>query len=153
MEFEEQPIQLPPSVKVWKQAWKPGGTPQRVPFLRLMVNHLSNIEPYKEERYETWGGARSRRNSVCKASKKLGTRLLLYVGRQALKAVKRIKSVKWNTLRTNSTGYPGSPSKKGVCNPLRMRVIEALGVDQGWLTAHPTFFRAALAQLVRARDL
>ena len=68
--------ELPPSVKVWKQAWKPGGTPQRVPFLWLMVNHLPNVEPYKEERYETWRDARSRRNSVCKASKKLGTRLL-----------------------------------------------------------------------------
>ena len=65
------------SVKVWKQAWKPGGTPQRVPFLWLMVNHLPNVEPYKEERYETWRDARSRRNSVCKASKKLVTRLLL----------------------------------------------------------------------------
>lgn len=33
MEWDKQPIQLPPSVKAWKQAWNPGGTPQRVPFL------------------------------------------------------------------------------------------------------------------------
>ena len=39
------------------------------------------------------------------ASKKLTDQdFYLYVGRQAIKAVKKIKPKIWNTLRTNSTG-------------------------------------------------
>lgn len=60
-----------------------------------------------------------------------------YVGRQALKAEKKMKPLKLEHIEVQLNKVNRKSQCRRMCDSVGIREIEALGVDQGQLTAHP----------------